>query len=144
MPPDDRDTDYDREYEADDGPSANDRTMGMLAHLLTLFTWFVGPAILLVTQADKSPFATRHARESLNFQVAVVLHSMVLLLIGCGGGLVGYLLYDTFHAALIGYMLVVSPLSLAYVIWEIVVIIRAALTANKGLDYRYPLTVRLF
>jgi uncharacterized Tic20 family protein len=35
------------------------------------------------------------------------------------------------------------PLSLAFVVWEIVYVIKASIAAYKYRDFRYPLTVRL-
>ena len=101
----------------------DDTTVAMLAHLLGLFTGFVGPLVLyLIKKDNSSPFVRHHAAEALNFQLTViiaVLVSVPLILV-----LVGILL------------LIAIPIA------AIVLTIVAAVRANGGDWYRYPLTIR--
>lgn len=56
-------------------PTADERTMGFLAHLLQIFTGFLGPlAILLVRQ--NSPFVKFHAWQSLIWQLCFTALSL--------------------------------------------------------------------
>ncbi len=48
-----------------------DRTMAMLAHLLAIFTWFIGPLVLYLTKKDESRFVAFHALQALYFVIMV-------------------------------------------------------------------------
>ena len=136
--------DAEAEREAVEGPSQNARSMGLLAHLLGLFTGFFGPAILLLAATDKSPFARRHAKESLNYQVALTFYAVAILVVG---GLVGVAVYVTTEKQFAAMMTAVAAwtlLGLVMLVFEIVCIIKAITAANRGQDYRYPLNIRLF
>lgn len=114
------------------GPAltANDKTMGMLSHLLALsgfigvpFGNIVGPLIIWLTQKEKSEFIDFNGKESLNFQITIIIAGLisgVLCLI-----LVGFLLL--------------------FAVWAygIAMTIVATMKANEGVRYRYPYTLRL-
>lgn len=120
--------------------SSEDRNWAMFAHLGALiaafvtgiFAW-VPPLIIMVTKGTSSPFVRRQAVESLNFQITVWITSLV-------GGLV--LVLFAIVTLGIGF-LVVLPVIFAYFIFYVVVMIIATVRANNGVDYRYPLTLRL-
>jgi len=101
----------------------NDNVLGMLAHLLGLFTWIIGPLVLyLVYKNDKkAKFITENARHSLNFQISVIIYSIIcwILMIILIGGL----------------------LLIALGIFELVVIILAIVNSLKGEIYKYPLEI---
>jgi uncharacterized Tic20 family protein len=101
------------------------RTMGMLAHLLAIFTGFIGPLIIWLIKKDQYPFVNDQGKESLNFQITVVLSMMVGMVL-------------TFASC--GFLF---PLPLAVVIANIVFCIIATLKANSGVWYRYPVCLRL-
>ena len=105
------------------GGTGDDTTLAMLAHLLGLFTGFIGPLVLhLIKKDNSSPFVRHHVAEALKFQLTViitVLVSIPLILV-----LVGILL------------LIAIPIA------AIVLTIVAAVRANGGDWYRYPLTIR--
>jgi uncharacterized Tic20 family protein len=102
----------------------------MIAHLSAFAGMVVpwlghvgGPLVVWLTRRDQSAFVERQAREALNFNLTVVLASFVcvaLVLIGIG--------------VILGAAL--------FVIWFILTIV-AAIRANEGIDYRYPLSLRL-
>ena len=54
-------------------PTADDRNMATLAHVLSIFTWFVGPLVIWLVKKDTSPFAADQAKESLNFQITCLI-----------------------------------------------------------------------
>ncbi|OEY99238.1 MULTISPECIES: DUF4870 domain-containing protein [Stenotrophomonas] len=108
------------------GPVPSDqRTMALAAHLLGIFTWFIGPLIIwLISKDDSSKgFVTDQAKEALNFQITITLAMIVcfILMIVIIGGLL---------APLVGIL-------------NIVFCIIAAVKANNGEAYRYPFTLRL-
>jgi uncharacterized Tic20 family protein len=100
------------------GPGAGewpaDRSAAVIAHLLGIVTSFVGPLVMvLVTRGDRTSFARSQAVEALNFQLSLLLMSIVTL------GL-GYVLWP--------------------VAWVFCII--AAVSAGNGRAYRYPLALR--
>lgn len=102
---------------------SDDNTMAMLAHLLAIFTGFIGPLVIFLIKKDESPYVRHHAAESLNFQLTVFVAAIacsVLILF-----LIGFLLLP---------VIIIGALIL-----EIV----ASVAANKGEWYRYPLNIRI-
>jgi len=105
-------------------PTEDERTWGLLAHLSCFIAGlvglpFLGPLVVLFAKKDQSAFVEEHAREALNFQIAVIVAALV-----CGATCVGIILLPV---VLIG---------------AIVYPILGALEANKGNSYRYPYSIR--
>lgn len=111
-------------YSAPQATSGTDpRTMAMLAHLLGIFTGFIGPLVIYLVNGDKDPFVRHHAAESLNFQISLMIAyviSFVLMFV-----LIGFLLFP--------------------VIWigSLVFMIMGAVNANKGEWWKYPINLRM-
>ncbi|WP_436760649.1 DUF4870 domain-containing protein [Streptosporangium sp. V21-05] len=103
-------------------PGSDDTTMAMLAHLLGLLTSFVGPLVLYLAKKDESPYVRDQAAEALNFQLTV---------------LVAYFVSWVLAFVLIGFVLM-------FFLWigSIVMAIVAAVAANRGERYRYPMNIR--
>jgi uncharacterized Tic20 family protein len=109
-------------------PTSEERNWALAAHIGSLVAaWFamgfLAPLIVLLVKGKESPFVRRHAVESLNFQISLLIYMvasgiLVLLIIGI-------------------FMLI------ALGIFALVVIILATIAASNGQDYRYPLTIRL-
>jgi uncharacterized Tic20 family protein len=59
--------------------SEDDRTMGMLIHLLAMLTGFVGVLILWLIKKDESRFIDYQGREALNFMISMVIYSFGLM-----------------------------------------------------------------
>jgi len=108
------------------------RTWAMIAHLsafayyLTGIGHLLGPLIVWLAKRDGNPFINDQGREALNFQISVTLY-----------GLVGVVLTMTVILAVIGI-----PALIALHVFQIVCIIIAAIKANDGVAFRYPLTIR--
>lgn len=84
---------------------------------------FLGPLVIMVTQGNKSPFVRRHAVESLNFQLSILIYvivSAILILV------------------IIGFFLLIG----VGLMWLILTIM-ATIKASNGEDYRYPMTIRM-
>jgi len=106
---------------ADGLPSAESRTLGMLAHLLGIMG-FLGPLIIWLIKKDEDPFLDEQGKESLNFQLTMLIALII-------SGL----------STLICIGFITTP---ALVIADIVLCIMAGMKANEGISYRYPLTIR--
>ncbi len=103
--------------------------MGMLCHLLALSGYIIplgnvlGPLIIWLLKKDTSAFVDDQGKESLNFQITVLIAVLVAT-----------------ATCLIGIGVVLLP---AVGILSLVFVIIAAVKANSGERYRYPVALRL-
>lgn len=104
-------------------PSKDDCNIAMLAHLLGIFTGFVGALIIWLIKKDDSAFVGEQAAEALNFQITVAI--------------------AFFAAGALAFVLIGFLLMPAIVLFNFIFCILGALAASKGQSYRYPLTLRL-
>lgn len=104
------------------------RLWGMLCHLAALagfvipFGFIIGPLVVWLIKKNEFPFVDDQGKESLNFQINVILAlivSAVLILV------------------LIGMWLI--P---AVAITSLIFVIIASVKANDGIRYRYPVCIR--
>jgi uncharacterized Tic20 family protein len=113
--------------------SQTDRNWAAASHWGTLVAaWlamgFLAPLAIMFTVGQQSAFVRRHAVESLNFQIS-------LLIYGAGAVL--------FSILTIGLgLLVVIPLGLVFLVAALVFLIQGSIKAANGEEYRYPLTLR--
>jgi uncharacterized Tic20 family protein len=102
---------------------------GMFAHLSALvglvipFGSVLGPFLIWLTKGKESAYVGEQAREALNFQITMLIVAAVCFALSL---------------ILIGIVL----LWLA-VLFDLVFVILATVTASKGQMYRYPYTLRL-
>ena len=94
---------------------------------------FLGPLLVMLVKGNDSPWVRRHAVESLNFQLSMLVY-----------GIVGTIAAVVLIILTLGIgVLAVIPLALAFsAYWLIMTIIGAVRTSN-GVDFRYPLTIRM-
>lgn len=104
-------------------PSSDERTMAILSHILTIFTWFLGPLIIWLIKKDESKYVAEHAKESLNFQITMFI---------------GYCICGVLTLVIIGIFLL-WILSIVALVLVIIATIKAA--DNK--IYRYPFNLRI-
>lgn len=110
--------------------SEDTKTLAMVFHLLGIFTGFVGPLILwLVKKDENNAFLDHHGRESLNFQLTVALVMV------CLGALTFVLMLVVIGVLLIPVLIAIPVIALVF---EII----AAIAAQRGEWYRYPLAFR--
>ena len=94
---------------------------------------FLGPLLVLFTKGSGSPYVRRHAVESLNFQLSMLIY-----------GVVGTILGIVLVVVTLGVgILVILPLALAFSVFWVIMTIIGAMKAGNGEDYRYPLTIRM-
>jgi uncharacterized Tic20 family protein len=106
-------------------PTADDKTMGMLAHVGAALGTLIGlpflaPLILLLTKGKESAFIRYHAVESLNLQITSLIPYFVLLIVAvvtCGIG---------------AFLIPIVTVGVA------VLNIIAGIKAHDGELYRYP------
>ena len=105
------------------GSLDDQRGMAALAQVLAIFTGFLGPLVIWFMARPDQPFVKHHAAESLNFQITVTIAAFVSALL---------------ILVLIGIVLLPVVLIGAFVLE-----IMAAVAANRGEWYRYPVNLRL-
>lgn len=122
-------------------PGADERLWALFAHLSILLGgivtggWgfsigcFLGPLIIWIIKKDTMPFVNDQAKEALNFAITIAIIGFALLML-------------TILSLGIGAILTI-PLLLVVGIGALVLVIIAAVKANEGVAYRYPLTLRL-
>jgi len=100
---------------------AGDNNLAMLAHILGIFTGFVGPLIIFLVKPEEGYVRTQ-AKEALNFWITISLAYIVgsILMIIFIGGLI---------MAVAG-------------IYGLIMGIIASMAASKGEDYKYPFAIR--
>lgn len=115
--------------------SQEDKTMGLIAHLSALVT--IGPLIVWLINKDKPEkgFVTRNALEALNFVITIWLLSISVFIVNFIMAfipVIGWII-----ALILGLAMMVVGLG------ALVLIIMAAVKANGGEEYRYPVNLRL-
>ncbi len=102
----------------------------MLAHLLGIFTGFIGPLIIYSMKKDESPYVRHHATEVLNLALTSLIVNLVISVVGC-----------VLTVVLIGFLLFF--LLIPYGILLLVYMIIGAMAANRGELYVYPSWLRI-
>ena len=104
-------------------PTSDERTLAILAHILTIVSSFIAPLVIYLIKKDESTFVAEHAKESLNFQITMfilIIISIALMLL------------------FIGFLLI-WLLSMV----NLLLVIIATIKANENRMYRYPINFRL-
>ena len=101
-------------------PNSDEKLMAILSHVLTFVAPILAPLIIYLVKKNDSPFIAAHARESLNFQITLVIICLILLV--------------TIIGTLFIWLVAIIAL---------VLVIVASIKASDGKLYRYPFTIRL-
>ena len=106
-------------------PTSDEKTLGMLSHILTFVGGFVAPLIIWLVKKDdhNASFVTESAKESLNFQLTLFILSIICI---------------PLIFIIIGIFLL-----WALGIADLVLVILATIRTNEGKLYRYPFNFRL-
>jgi uncharacterized Tic20 family protein len=104
---------------------ADERTWAVAAHLSPFLASFVGlpflgPLVIYLVFRDRGPFVRHHAAQALNFQIIVMIALVV---------------FGLLSLALVGIPFFIAT-GVAAIVFQII----AAVEANNGKWYRYPLT----
>ena len=106
------------------------KNWGMLCHLSALLGFvppflgvILGPLVIWLIKGKEHPFIDANGRESLNFQISMLIYSAITSVTIC-----------------IGIGLFLLP-----VLWavDVILVVVAGVKASSGVVYRYPLTIRL-
>jgi hypothetical protein len=109
--------------------TSESRTWAVLCHASALIGFIVpgaghilAPLIVWLVKRGDSPPVDEHGKESLNFQISMLIYSIIagiLCLV-----LIGFVLLPILHVV------------------NVVLVILASLRASEGQLYRYPITIR--
>src|SRR5215218_6520528 len=61
-------------------PQNDEKTIAVLAHILTMVAPILAPLIIYLVKKNDSAFVAWHARESLNFQLTVFIICIILFI----------------------------------------------------------------
>ena len=109
-------------------PTKEEGLWAMFAHLSAIVGYFIplgnviAPLIIWAIKKDSMPLVNDQAKEAMNFQITLTL--------------------AVFVSVLLCFVLVGIPLLILLGIGGLILMIIAAVKANDGVRYRYPLTIR--
>lgn len=102
-------------------PTSEEKTMAVLSHILSIVAGFLAPLIIYLVKKD-SPYVQSHAKESLNFQLTM---------------LIAYIVCVILMVVLIGILLIWLVM-----IANLVLVIIATIRASENKMYKYPFAIR--
>ena len=100
-------------------PTSDEKTVALIAHIITLVSSFIAPIIIYLIKKDESAFVTAHAKESLNFQLTIAVIVILLAI------------------SIVGLFLIWIPL-----LYEFILVIVATIRASEGKLYKYPFSIK--
>ena len=140
----------------------NHKNIATFIHLSTFtrfiipFGNFLGPIVLWAVNKDKSSFIDTHGKQAINFQISILLYSLIIGLLTIPFFIFNifnnfdFMNIDAFNSI---HITLDKPSPLLYLggafagfailafLLELVFIIKASLTARDGEIYEYPLTI---
>ena len=106
------------------------RTWTVLAHAIALIGFFVpiaghivGPLVIWLAKRDESPEIDAHGKESVNFQISMLIYNAI--------------------AGLLCIVLIGIPILIILHILNPIFVVIASIQASDGKVFRYPLSIRL-
>ncbi len=95
---------------------------GLAGYIMPIIGNIVAPLIIWQIKKDEYPFVNEQGKEAVNFQISMTLYALVTIPL---------------------FFICIGPFLLAAVgIFDLVFLLIAAVKANNGQHYRYPLTIR--
>ncbi|HSH51663.1 MAG TPA: DUF4870 domain-containing protein [Bacteroidales bacterium] len=109
--------------------SKDERMWAMFCHI-SAFAFFIfpfgnilGPLVIWLIKKETYPFVDEQGKESLNFQISITLYGLAALLLSI--------------------ILIGIPILIALFFFDFIMVVIAAVKANDGYHYRYPLSIEL-
>ena len=121
---------YQRIHQDEPISEKEERQWAMFAHIGTFSSMFIplgniiAPIVVWQIKKHDSEFVVEQAKESLNFQITLMIYSIISLFL-C--------------LIVIGFFLI-----FALLIFGLIMVIIASIRTNDGADFQYPMTLRLF
>ncbi len=101
---------------------SDEKLWATLIHIGGIIIGFISPLVGYLVLKDRSAFVREHARQALNFQLTMLIAYVI-----------GYILF----IVIIGIVVVLA-------VWVVIIVfsILAAMAANRGELYKYPLSIQ--
>ena len=140
------------------------RIWGMWCHLSSIAVWIpiliigslgipipfaniLAPLIIWQTKKNTHPFIDAQGKESLNFQISMLIYSIIGTIIGL---FLGFLTCGIaisanqagIDAILVTLLITVAVIIILLLIFQLFVVLFASFKAYKGNSYFYPFTIR--
>ncbi|WP_224482653.1 DUF4870 domain-containing protein [Robertkochia aurantiaca] len=145
----------------------HERNISSIIHISTFSKYFIPfgnfiiPLILWTSNKNKAAFVDHHGKQALNFQISILLYSIILglvtipFVIAGAWDFIGHLDildhnvhevdFQLRHLSDLGFLIIpvgiAGLLSLVLLMLDVVCSILAAIRANEGEAYRYPATI---
>lgn len=124
-------TNHDENTAAPEAKAANpdERNWALFAHLAALlgyvfpFGGIIGPLVVWLLKKDEMPFVDEQGRESINFQITMLIAALICIPLV--------------------FIVIGVPLLFLVGIFDLIFVIVAAIKASEGTHYRYPIAIRL-
>lgn len=121
---------------------------------------FIIPLVLWTAQKKESRFVDNHGRQALNFQISILIYAFILFALA-----VPFIVWQAFQVAALnnghydidhhfdhlssfadisGLVIICIAFVILLVglfVFELIAVISAAVSANRGQPYKYPLTI---
>jgi uncharacterized protein len=110
---------------------SDERLWATLVHVGGILIGFISPLIGYLVLKDRSAFAREHTATALNFQITLAIAHVANFVLGLILGII------TFGIWTIVQILITIGLYVVNIVFSII----AAMAANKGEPYRYPLAI---
>ena len=110
-------------------PTQDEKNMAMFCHLgafagfIIPFGSIIAPLVIWLVKKDQSEYVDYHGKEALNFQITMMLAVIV--------------------SFMLIFVLIGFPLLFGLLIFNVVIVIIAAIKANEGEKYQYPFALRM-
>ena len=110
-------------------PSKDERTWAMLCHFSTYigfifpFGNIIVPLIIWLSKREDIPLVEDQGREVLNFQISMTIYFII--------------------SGILCIILIGIPILIGLIIFDFIITIVAAISANDGKYYRYPINLKL-
>ena len=93
----------------------------------------LGPLIVWLLKKDQFPLVDEHGKQSLNFQISMIIYSLLL----------GVAIFITAITLILIPVAVLLGILLAFIIIaDFVLVVIAAIKVSNGESYQYPFTIR--
>lgn len=93
-----------------------------IAGFVIPFGNIVAPLVLWAMKKDEYEIVNIHGKEAINFQISITIYVLISILLI--------------------FIVIGIPILIALGVFELIVIIIAAVKANEGKIYRYPLSIK--
>ena len=110
-------------------PTKDEKTWAMLCHfsafagLIFPFGNFLAPLIIWLIKKEELEFVEDQGKEVFNFQISMTIYLLI--------------------SGMLCFILIGIPILIGLVIFCLIITIIAAISANDGKSYRYPINLRL-